>query len=372
MFCTKLRLQDRGRPRTGMKGAGPGLNARPGTRVACDDRKWQYVDVNRTAADRTEGDRTALKRGIAPNAIHDARRRITGIAMRTPLVRFNAADTRAEIWLKLENLQPVGSFKIRGAASALTAAPRELLARGVCTASAGNMAQGVAWMARQLGIPCTVVVPDTAPHTKIDAIHQLDARTVPVPFAEWWQTLVDRKYPGVDGYFVHPVADPDVIAGNGTIGLEVLEDLPDVNAVFVPFGGGGLSCGIAAALHASNPDIKVYGCEPVTAAPLNASLTAGQPVTVERIASFVDGCGGRAVLPEMWPLVSSLLAGAFAPPLDDIRNAVKLLAGRNKIIAEGAGAVALAAALDSGMSGRVVCIVSGGCIDLDVLRSILG
>ena len=328
--------------------------------------------MTRTATDQTDANLADdLTRGTSPAAIHAARRRIAGIATHTPLVRFNGDDTGAEIWLKLENLQPVGSFKIRGAASALTAAPKELLTHGVCTASAGNMAQGVAWMARHMGIPCTVVVPESAPRAKIDAIHALGARTVPVPFADWWQTLVDRKYPGVDGYFVHPVADPNVIAGNGTIGLEILEDLPDVETVLVPFGGGGLSSGIAAALKAHNPEIKVYGCEPVTAAPLNASLAAGEPVAVERVASFVDGCGGRAILPEMWPLVSTLLAGAFAPPLAEISAAVKLLAERNKVVAEGAGAVALVAALREPRLGRVVCIVSGGCIDASVLASIL-
>ncbi len=314
----------------------------------------------------------SLENGISLDAIRAAQRRIAGIATRTPLVRLQVNDAAGEVWLKLENLQPVGSFKIRGAASALTAAPPQALARGVCTASAGNMAQGVAWMARHLGIPCTVVVPEGAPRAKIDAIHRLGGRTVEVPFAAWWQTLVDRSYPGVEGYFIHPVADAEVMAGNGTIGLEILEDLPDVDAILVPFGGGGLSCGIASAVRALKPDTQVFGCEPITAAPLNASLAAGRAVAIERIASFVDGCGGRAVLPEMWPLVSTLLAGAFAPTLAEIAAAVRLLAERNKIVAEGAGAVAIAAALgDHAPAGKLVCIVSGGCIDAALLATIL-
>ena len=307
---------------------------------------------------------------ITLEAIQQAQQRIRGNALRTPLLRY--PDDEREIWLKLENVQPVNSFKIRGAANALLSTPRAELERGVCTASAGNMAQGVAWMARQLGIPCTVIVPEGAPRAKIDAIHALGGRTVPVPFPVWWQTLVDRGYPGVEGKFVHPVADADVIAGNGTIGLEIIEDLPDVDAILVPFGGGGLSSGIAAAVRALKPHVQVFGCEPATAAPLNASLEVDKPVAVERIATFVDGCGGRAVLPEMWPLVRALLAGAYAPSVADIAAAVRLLATRAKIIAEGAGAVALAAALGKNPPrGKVVCVVSGGCIDADKLAIIL-
>jgi threonine dehydratase len=307
---------------------------------------------------------------ISLDLIRSAQQRIAGIVSRTPLIRFES--DRGDIWLKLENLQPVGSFKIRGAASALTALPGTELERGVCTASAGNMAQGVAWMARRAAVPCTVVVPESAPRAKIDAIHRLGGQTIAVPFDAWWQTLAQGGYPGVEGYFVHPVADLDVIAGNGTIGLEIVDDLPDVDTILVPFGGGGLSCGIASAVRALGSRARVYGCEPATAAPLHASLAAQQPVVVERQASFVDGCGGRAVLPEMWPLVRTLIDGAFALPLDDIASAVRLLAERSKIVAEGAGAVALAAALRADApGGKTVCIVSGGCIDLATLARIL-
>jgi threonine dehydratase len=313
-----------------------------------------------------------LEKRVSLDSVQAARNRIAGIALRTPLLRLEVDAGDREIWLKLENLQPVGSFKIRGAASAMTALSSDELQRGVSTASAGNMAQGVAWMARRLGVPCTVVVPESAPRVKLDAIHRLGGRTIAVPFAAWWQTLVDRTYPGVEGRFVHPVADADVISGNGTIGLEIVEDLPDVDAILVPFGGGGLSCGIAAAARALKPHTRVFGCEPVTAAPLNASLAAGRPLSIDRVQSFVDGCGGRAILPEMWPLVQALLAGAFAPRLQDIADAVALLADRSKIVAEGAGAVALAAALgDDAPRGKIVCVVSGGCIDAGTLATIL-
>jgi threonine dehydratase len=239
--------------------------------------------------------------------IRAARERIRGLAVRTPLLRLPLEDV--DIYLKLETLQPIGSFKIRGAGNAMRSAPRDLLDRGVYTASAGNMAQGVAWCAREMGIPCTVVVPDDAPRAKLDAIERLGARALLVPFADWWTVLEEHRYPGLDGLFVHPVADPAVIAGNGTIGLEILEDLPDVDAVLVPFGGGGLSGGIASAIRAEKPRVPVYACEIETAAPLAKSWAAGAPSSVDRIPSFVDGIGGKSVLPEMWDLLRAVLEG---------------------------------------------------------------
>src|SRR4026208_1670029 len=220
--------------------------------------------------------------------IKDAQQRIKGKVNRTPLIRFYGDDLHGEIYLKLENLQPIGSFKIRGACNAMSLADRSLLKDGVYTASAGNMAQGVAWNARMMNIPCTVIVPDHAPQTKLDAITRLGAKFIKIPFNEWWQVLVTRKFEGMKGFFVHSVSDPPVIAGNGTIGLEILEDLPDVDTVIVPFGGGGLISGIATAIKATNPNVKVYASEVETAAPLAPSLAAGEPVKIEYIPSFVD------------------------------------------------------------------------------------
>ncbi len=292
--------------------------------------------------------------------------------MRTPLVRLNVEDTQAEIWLKLENLQPIGSFKLRGAGNAMRLAPREALAKGVYTASAGNMAQGVAWNARRLEIPCTVVVPDSAPQTKLAAIERLGAKAVKLPYARWWQVLEDHGYPGIEGLFVHPVSDSSVMAGNGTIALEILEDLPDVDAVIVPFGGGGLSCGIAAALRALRREAKVFAAEVETAAPFAASLAAGKPVAVEHTPSFVDGIGGKSMLPEMWPLASALLAGSLVMSIPEVAAAVRLLAERNHVIAEGAGATSVAAAIaGKAGGGKVVAIVSGGNIDPARLAKIL-
>jgi threonine dehydratase len=304
--------------------------------------------------------------------IRAARERIAGSAIRTPLVRLNVEDAPAEIWLKLENLQPIGSFKLRGAGNAMALAPSERLSQGVYTASAGNMAQGVAWNAKRLGIPCTVIVPETAPKTKLAAIERLGARAVKLPYARWWQVLEDHGYPGIEGLFVHPVSDAAVIAGNGTIGLEILEDLPDLDAVVVPFGGGGLSCGIACALRALRPAARVYASEVETAAPFSASLAAGKPVAVTHTSSFVDGIGGKSMLPEMWPLASSLLAGSLVLSIPEVAAAVRLLAERSRVIAEGAGATSAAAAL-AGMAGtgKVVCVVSGGNIDLAKLAKIL-
>jgi threonine dehydratase len=292
--------------------------------------------------------------------------------IRTPQVRLNVEDTQAEIWLKLENLQPIGSFKLRGAGNAMRLAPREALAKGVYTASAGNMAQGVAWNARRLEIPCTVVVPDSAPQTKLAAIERLGAKAVKLPYARWWQVLEDHGYPGIEGLFVHPVSDSSVMAGNGTIALEILEDLPDVDAVIVPFGGGGLSCGIAAALRASRREAKVFAAEVETAAPFAASLAAGKPVAVEHTPSFVDGIGGKSMLPEMWPLASALLAGSLVMSIPEVAAAVRLLAERNHVIAEGAGATSVAAAIaGKAGGGKVVAIVSGGNIDPARLAKIL-
>lgn len=310
-----------------------------------------------------------------PIALADIRAacdRIRGAAIRTPLVRLAVDDAPAEIFLKLENLQPVGSFKIRGASNALALASPEALARGVWTASAGNMAQGVAWQARRLGLQCTVVVPDHAPRTKLAAIDRLGARVVKAPFAEWFEILKTHTFPGMEGHFVHPVSDRGVMAGNGTIGLEILEDLPDPDAVVIPYGGGGLSCGIASALHALRPETRVFAAEVETAAPLAASLAAGSPQTVPYTPSFVDGIGSPFILPGMWPLAQRLLDGALVSSVAEVAAAVRLLVERVRVVAEGAGAAPVAAALAGRAGpGRVVCVVSGGNLDLDRLAGIL-
>jgi threonine dehydratase len=303
--------------------------------------------------------------------IRAARERLRGVTVRTPLVRLNA-DAPGEIWLKLENLQPIGSFKLRGAANAMRLAGPERLAAGAYTASAGNMAQGVAWSARQFGVAATVVVPEHAPATKIAAIERLGGRVLKVPFDRWWQVLQEHEYPGLSGLFIHPVADRAVMAGNGTVALEISEDLADFDAVLVPFGGGGLSCGIAAALEALRPGVPVWACEVATAAPFAASLAAGSPQLADYQPSFVDGIGGKSMLPEMWPLARRLLAGTKVVSLEDVAAAVRLLAERNRVIAEGAGATPVAAALAVAEEGKkVVCVVSGGNIDSAKLCAIL-
>jgi len=301
--------------------------------------------------------------------IRRARERLGDDVLRTPLVRF---DER--IWLKLESLQPIGSFKLRGALSAVRAASRKELEGGVVTASAGNMAQGVAWAARELGIRARIVAPETAPRSKLDAVERLGGEVISVPHAVWWQTMVDRHYEGVDGLFVHPVEDDAVMAGNGTIGLELVEDLEAFDAVVVPWGGGGLTTGIASAVKALRPETRIFTAEPETAAPLHASLEAGEPVGVEFQPSFVDGAGGRALLPTMWDHARELVDAAYALPLQAVAEAIRLLASRTCVVAEGAGALALAAALrrrDLGEDDRIVCIVSGGNIDAAVLARVL-
>jgi threonine dehydratase len=297
--------------------------------------------------------------------VREARENIAGTALRTPLVPLNA-DAPAAIHLKLESLQPIGSFKIRGAANVMARTPRERLARGVLTASAGNMAQGVAFCAKRLGIPATVVSPDTAPAIKIRAVERLGGRVILAPFADWWRTFETRTYPGVDATFIHAFDDLDVMAGNGTIALELLEDLPEFDAIVIPWGGGGLSCGIAAILRQLAPRVRIYAAEAETAAPLSASLAAGTPCTVNYTPSFVDGIGSKMVFANMFERAHGLLDGSIVVTLAEAAAAMKLAAERNRVIVEGASACAIAAALSGRAgTGKVVAIVSGGNIDLE-------
>jgi threonine dehydratase len=304
--------------------------------------------------------------------IQDAQQMIGNSAIRTPLVRLNIRDTPAEIYLKLENLQPIGSFKIRGATNAMSHMAPEVLARGVLTASAGNMAQGVAWRARELGIPCTVVAPETAPETKIKAVERLGGRVIKVPFEEWWRAFEERAFPGVEATFIHAFDDLNVMAGNGTIGLEMVEDLPDVDAVVIPWGGGGLTCGIASAMRALKPKCRIFAAEVATAAPLVASLAAGSAQTINYQPSFVDGISAKSVFPQMFERAQKLIDGSLVAQLEEVASALRLLAERNRVIAEGAGACPVACALaGKAGTGKVVCIVSGGNIDFANLCTIL-
>ena len=309
---------------------------------------------------------------IGLGAIEAARERIAGAAIRTPLIRLRIEDAPAEIYLKLENLQPIGSFKIRGATSAVMLAPASDRAKGLVTASAGNMAQGVAWAARELGVPATIVVPEHAPEAKLTAIQRLGGQVRKLPYDDWWNVIVTSRLDGTEGLFVHPVQDPGVMAGNGTIGLEILEDLPSPDAVVIPYGGGGLTVGIASAVKALRPEVKVFTAEPETGAALAAALAAGHPADVDYRATFVDGSGSRRVLDTMWPLVVPLVDAAVAVPVAEVAAAVRLLAERARVVAEGAGALAVAAALTGRAgTGKVVCVVSGGNINLSKLADIL-
>jgi len=265
--------------------------------------------------------------------------------VRTPLVRLDAPESPAEIYLKLENLQPIGSFKIRGAANAIRQARPDELQAGVVTASAGNMAQGVAWAAREAGVPATIVVPDHAPATKLAAIARLGGRVIKVPFEKWWETIEQGRFEGADGLFVHPVQNELVMAGNGTIGLELVDDLDQFDTVLIPWGGGGLTVGIASAVKALRPEVRIVPVEPETGAPLAASLAAGSPQGVDYQPSFVDGSGSRAILPRMWEASRGLLDGSEVATLDETAGAVRLLAERARVVAEGAGALGAAVAL---------------------------
>ncbi|MBI5952314.1 MAG: pyridoxal-phosphate dependent enzyme [Chloroflexi bacterium] len=323
-------------------------------------------------------------------SIYSARERLAGTILRTPLIPF--AQDEVEIYLKLENLQPTGSFKVRGAGNALLAANPDQLQNGVWTASAGNMGQALAWYAKKLNVPCTVLVPEDAPEVKVQAIQRLGAEVVKVPFAEYQSVQKEGSHPAMKGLLIHPFADEAVMAGNGMIGLEILEDLPDVDLILVPYGGGGLSCGIAAAVRAERRDerseersrsalspsfdyaqdeIRVEAVELETATPFTSSLSAGKMVEVPYQASFVSGMGAPFVFPQMWTLASQLLAGSRVVELPQVAEAIRLLAERHHIIVEGAGAVALAAALQITEKKKVVCVVSGGNINAAHLNKIL-
>jgi threonine dehydratase len=294
-------------------------------------------------------------------------------AIRTPFVRLNADNMPSEIFLKLENLQPTGSFKVRGVSNALTFAGVNAKKNGVYTCSAGNMAQALAYESQRRGIDCTVVVPDNAAQTKLAGIRRYGGKIVQTSFDELWQIVTTNFYrPLKDKVFIHPFMNPHMITGNGTIGLEILEDMPDVETILVPFGGGGLAAGIATAVRAEKPSVKVYGVEPETAAPLAESFKQGYAMEVNRIPSFVDGIGAKSVLPEMWNLVKPLLQGSIVVSLREVASAIRTLVERNRIVAEGAGAAATAAALSGRAgNGKTVAIVSGGNIDSDRLVRII-
>ena len=318
-------------------------------------------------------------RHIPLAAIREAAGAIYAAAVRTPLVRLDlpappGREPPVQVYLKLEVLQPIGSFKIRGAYNAVRKLTRDELAHGVWTVSAGNAAQGVALAARMVGASCSVLVMDTAPDTKIRAIERLGAQIVRATYDECWQTVEERRSDRMSGHFVHPFDDDAFIAGNGTAGLEILEDLPDVDAIIAPLGGGGMTAGIGAAIAHLKPGTRVYAAEPDTAAPFKASLEAGHPVRFEGWqASFVDGAGGKSVLPRMWPLLSGLLAGSIVVSLDEVARAMRHVAERTHVIAEGAAGCAVAAAL-SGRAGqgKIVAVVSGGNIDLAKFAALVG
>ncbi len=305
-------------------------------------------------------------RPITLEEIREARKRIEGVILRTPLVPIELGPDFPEIRLKLENLQPINAYKLRGAANAVAMLSDEERKRGVWTISAGNAGQGVAYAARKAGVPCTVVAIETAPAAKLDRMRALGARLVTVSYGRAWQALDDRAFPGVEGTFVHPFDDQNFVAGHGTMGLEILEDAPDTRAVIAGIGGGGLITGVGSAVKALKPEIKVWGAEPETAAPAALSFEKGSPQKFENWkASFVDGAGGQSIFPRMWERMKPVVDGGIVVSLDETKRAMRLLAEKTRVIAEGAGALSLAAALTGKAGpGPIVAIVSGGNLDL--------
>jgi threonine dehydratase len=313
-------------------------------------------------------------RPIALDDIRAAQKRIAETVLRTPLVRLELGKDDPDIRLKLENLQPINAYKLRGAANAVSMLSDAERKRGVWTISAGNAGQGVAYAARQAGVPCTVVVIDTAPESKKDRMKALGARLVLTPFDQCWQAMEDRAFPGVEGTFVHPFDDHNFIAGNATMGLEILEDAPDVSAVIGGVGGGGLVTGLGSAIKALKPSVKVYGAEPETAAPAALSFEKDSPQVFERwTVSFVDGAGGKSVFPRMWERMKPVVDGSIVVTLEQTKAAMRMMAEKARVISEGAGALPLAAAL-TGKAGQgpIVCVVSGGNIDLTKFAQLIG
>jgi threonine dehydratase len=305
-------------------------------------------------------------RPIELNEIREARKRIAKTAVRTPLVRLELGPKFPDIRLKLENLQPINAYKLRGAANAVAMLPESERKHGVWTISAGNAGQGVAYAARQAGVPCTVVVIENAPESKIARMRALGAKLIPVPYDVAWKALDDRSYPGADGTFVHPFDDNNFIAGHGTMGLEILEDEPDVKTVIASIGGGGLITGVGSAIKALKRDVKIFGVEPETAAPAALSFEKGSPQVFENWkASFVDGAGGQSVFPRMWERMKPVVDGYLVVTLEETKKAMRLMAEKARVISEGAGAMPLAAALTGKVGqGPIVAIVSGGNVDL--------
>jgi threonine dehydratase len=312
-------------------------------------------------------------RPIALEDIEAARGRIAGTVLRTPLVKLDLGSDGPDIRLKLENLQPTNAYKIRGAANAVAKLSPEQKARGVWTISAGNAGQGVAYAARAAGIPCSVVAIETAPQTKLDRMRALGATIVPVSYSDAWKAAEAHEFPGLDGTFVHPFDNHDFIAGHGTMGLEILEDAPDVKTVIAAIGGGGLITGVGSAMKALKPDVRVFGSEPETASPYAFSRARGEPSKFpDWQASFVDGAGGQSVTQRMWDRMQPVVDGAVTVSLDQVREAMRLMADKARVISEGAGALALAAALTGEAGeGPIVCVVSGGNIDLKTFASLV-
>ena len=320
--------------------------------------------------------RTTLEavRPIELAEIREARTRIANAIVRTPLVRLELGPDYPDIRLKLENLQPINAYKLRGAANAVAMLPESERKRGVWTISAGNAGQGVAYAARRAGVPCTVVVIETAPESKIERMRALGAKLIPVPYDVAWKALEERSYPGAGGTFVHPFDDHNFITGHGTMGLEILEDAPDTKAVIASIGGGGLITGVGSAIKALKPEIKVWGVEPETAAPAALSFEKGSPQVFKNWkASFVDGAGGQSMFPRMWERMKPVVDDYIVVTLDETKKAMRLMAEKARVISEGAGALPVAAAL-TGKAGKgpIVAIVSGGNIDMKKFCELIG
>ncbi len=287
----------------------------------------------------------------------------------TPLLPFADAD---DLWLKPEVFQPAGSFKVRGVYHAVARMSTERRAAGVSTVSAGNTAKALAWAARQFGVEARSLMPDSAPRSKVEAMRALGGMPILVPVADVFAYLKEHRWEDEPWAFVHPWTSRNVMTGHGTMGLEIVAALPEVDTVYIPVGGGGLLGGVGSALKAAKPSLRVVAVEPGGCPSLHAAIAAGHPVDVD-CETICDGVAVPYITEEMFPLLSDLADEVVLVSEDEVKQTIRCLATRAHLVAEGAGALATAAALRTPVAdrGRTVCIITGGSIDADKLGMIL-
>lgn len=304
--------------------------------------------------------------------IEEAANTLRAVAFHTPLVPLHTFDKDTDIYLKLEIHQPIGSFKIRGVFNAVASLDQSERKNGLSTVSAGNTAQALAWTGRYFSVPSRSLMPDTAPQTKIDAVKAYGGQPILVPIAEIFRFLKEQLWENEPYTFIHPWTNRRVMIGHATIGLEIMADLPEVDSVFVPVGGGALIGGIATAIKQRNPSARVYAVEPQGCAALAESFKQNRPASVD-CKTICDGVAVPYMTDEVFGILKEIVDDVLLVSEDTVKQTVKRLALGNRIIAEPSAALPVAAALAMPQSkrGQSVCVVTGGSIDTEKLVGIL-